>query len=92
MARYSTEDIRNIALVGHGHAGKTTLADLILSAEQTADQEKRKAIYTQALGVIADQAYWAPLFSYSANYLVSPQLDFPLDPDGLPRLQNATWK
>ncbi|MHC4880155.1 MAG: elongation factor G [Planctomycetota bacterium] len=30
MARYSTEDIRNIALVGHGHAGKTTLADLIL--------------------------------------------------------------
>lgn len=68
------------------------LADLILSAEQTADQEKRKAIYTQALGVIADQAYWAPLFSYSANYLVSPQLDFPLDPDGLPRLQNATWK
>jgi elongation factor G len=30
VARYSTEDIRNIALVGHGHAGKTTLADLIL--------------------------------------------------------------
>jgi elongation factor G len=30
VAGYKTEDIRNIALVGHGAAGKTTLADLIL--------------------------------------------------------------
>jgi elongation factor G len=30
VAGYKTEDIRNIALVGHGTAGKTTLADLIL--------------------------------------------------------------
>lgn len=73
-------------------SGDAALAELVLSAEQTAEQEQRKAIYSQALGIIADQAYWAPLFSYSANYLVSPNLDFPLDPDGMPRLQNATWK
>jgi elongation factor G len=30
MARYRTEDIRNIALVGHGAAGKTSLADALL--------------------------------------------------------------
>jgi elongation factor G len=30
MAKYKTEDIRNIALVGHGAAGKTSLADTLL--------------------------------------------------------------
>src|ERR1700747_2255562 len=30
MAKYHVEDIRNIALVGHGAAGKTSLADALL--------------------------------------------------------------
>ena len=30
MAKHKTEDIRNIALVGHGAAGKTSLADALL--------------------------------------------------------------
>ncbi len=30
MAKYATEDIRNIALIGHADSGKTTLADTIL--------------------------------------------------------------
>ena len=68
------------------------LEEVVLAAEQTNDPDTRKELYSKALGRIADQAYWAPLFSYSANYLVSPDLNFPLDPDGLPRLQNASWK
>src|SRR5947207_1714922 len=30
MAKYKVEDIRNLALVGHGTAGKTSLADALL--------------------------------------------------------------
>src|SRR5216684_6620757 len=30
MAKYKTEDIRNVALVGHGAAGKTSIADTLL--------------------------------------------------------------
>src|SRR5438445_12247556 len=30
MAKHNAEDIRNIALVGHGAAGKTSLADALL--------------------------------------------------------------
>lgn len=30
MASYSTEDIRNIALVGHSGSGKTTLIEAML--------------------------------------------------------------
>jgi len=35
MATYSTEDIRNIAFIGHGGAGKTTLAEAMLFATGT---------------------------------------------------------
>ncbi|WP_439523015.1 ABC transporter substrate-binding protein [Marivita sp.] len=73
-------------------SGDEDLTEIVLAAEQTADAEKRMALYEEALTTIAEQAYWAPLFSYSQNYLVSPELDFPLSPDGLPRLDDASWK
>lgn len=73
-------------------SGDDELTDMVMAAEATTDQDERLELYEQALNRIADQAYWAPLFSYSANYLVSPDLDFPLSADGLPRLQHSSWK
>ena len=32
MAKYKVDDIRNIALCGHGGTGKTTLVDRMLGA------------------------------------------------------------
>src|SRR5436305_8406562 len=38
MAKYHVEDIRNIALVGHGAAGKTSLADTLLFQAKAVDR------------------------------------------------------
>ena len=38
MAKYKVEDIRNIALVGHGPAGKTSLADALLFKAKAVDR------------------------------------------------------
>ncbi|MEQ9607594.1 MAG: ABC transporter substrate-binding protein [Kiloniellaceae bacterium] len=73
-------------------SGDKKVADLVLAAEQTMDQVKRAEIYDEALKIITAQAYWVPMFSYAQNYLVNPGLNFPLDPDGLPRLYEASWK
>ncbi len=39
MAKYKVDDIRNIALCGHGSAGKTTLADAILTSTGTLSRQ-----------------------------------------------------
>src|SRR5712671_2933753 len=39
MATHNVEDIRNIALVGHGAAGKTSLADALLFHAKAVDRK-----------------------------------------------------
>src|SRR5260370_38707408 len=39
MAKYSVKDIRTVALVGHGAAGKTSLADGLLFAAKAVDRK-----------------------------------------------------
>src|SRR5438477_2897732 len=39
MAKHKVEDIRNLALVGHGAAGKTSLADALLFKAKAVDRK-----------------------------------------------------
>ncbi len=73
-------------------SGDAEVVEWVLGAEQTADQDARYEFYRQAITRIAEQAYWVPLVTYTANYLVSSNLNFPLDNDGVPRLENASWR
>ncbi|WP_166267561.1 ABC transporter substrate-binding protein [Marinobacter caseinilyticus] len=74
------------------YSGDEALADTVLAAERTIDPGERQALYRQALNRIAEQAYWVPMFSYSQNYLLSPELEFPVPKDGVPRFWQASWR
>lgn len=74
------------------YSGDEALADTVIAAEQTIDAEERKRLYRQALNRIAEQAYWAPMFSYSQNFLLTPELEFSVPKDGVPRFWQASWR
>ncbi|MBB2930504.1 ABC transporter substrate-binding protein [Paraburkholderia silvatlantica] len=61
-------------------------------ADASNDPTERKAHYAAALKRISEQAYWAPLFSYSTNYAFTSDLNFQPWPDELPRFYQASWK
>jgi peptide/nickel transport system substrate-binding protein len=66
--------------------------DWLLAADTSIDSEKRKMLYKEALQRIAEQAYWAPLFTYVSNNCFSKDLDFTPYPDAVPRFFQAKWK
>lgn len=96
-ANGGTADTAMIARVHFGDTDRNLSRNpevmrLVTDAERTNDSARRAGLYHQALQIIADQAYWIPLYTYSVNYLMSPDLEFPIPPDGLPRLYEARWK
>ena len=46
MADYITTNIRNIALIGHGSEGKTTLTEAMLYAAGLVDRHGRAVFHT----------------------------------------------
>ena len=73
-------------------SGNPKVNELMLGAEQTLDLAERKRLYAEGLSLIADQAYWVPLWSYSEGVLSSKEIVFEQDQDGYPRLWNITWR
>ncbi|MCX7560405.1 ABC transporter substrate-binding protein [Sulfitobacter sp. F26204] len=61
-------------------------------ADQSNDPEKRKEFYSKALNRIAEQAYWAPMFSYNTNYVTNKDVDYTPTADEVLRFTNMSWK
>lgn len=66
--------------------------NLLEIADKSTDRAVRQTNYADALQKIADQAYWAPLWTYNVNYALSHDVSFTLDQDEIARFFNATWK
>lgn len=62
------------------------------AANQTTDQARRAADYETAYRRIADQAYWAPLFTMPINYAMSADVDVPIPDDENVEFWKARWK
>ncbi|MBJ7538729.1 ABC transporter substrate-binding protein [Marinomonas transparens] len=60
-------------------------------ADSSVDPVIRKENYTAAIKAISENAYWAPMFSYSSNYAFSKELNFTAYPDELPRFVESSW-
>lgn len=65
---------------------------LIEDADSQVDPDKRKAAWQKVLARIAEEALWAPLFSYAKYYAYSKDLDFTPTSDEIPPFYWAKWK
>lgn len=68
------------------------LTALLKAGDTTTDADKRRADYDKALKLIADEAYWVPLWTYTSNYVLAPALDFTPTPDEFVRFNEMGWK
>ncbi|ADZ90080.1 ABC transporter substrate-binding protein [Marinomonas mediterranea] len=69
-----------------------TVIKLLDTADSSVDPDTRKKAYSAAIKRISEEAFWAPMFSYSSNYAFSDTLNFTPYPDELPRFYESSWK
>jgi peptide/nickel transport system substrate-binding protein len=62
------------------------------AANATYDPKKREQHFRDALKRIAEEAYWVPVLTFSANYLASNDVVFEPWKDGMERLFLIRWK
>lgn len=66
--------------------------DLLNKGNNSVAPEVRKEAYKEALKIIADKAYAAPLYSLPVYYVANKDLTFKAYPDELVRFWEMTWK
>ena len=94
---YSINDVSAIFPVMYGggnddYARDPELTKLVEAGGATADAATRKKVYSAAIKLMTEKAYWLPLFTYVNTYAFAKQLEFKTFPDELPRFYFAKWK
>lgn len=77
---------------GDDMAKDADLIKLIAKADSTIDPEQRKGLWKLALGRIAEEAYWVPMFTYAKYYAFTKDLDFKPTSDEIPQFFRSSWK
>lgn len=67
------------------------VAEALLAAAQTADHDTRMEHYEFAVGQIAGELYWYPMWTHPTTYAYSADLEFQSHPDENPRFFMAKW-
>ncbi|MGF1551411.1 MAG: ABC transporter substrate-binding protein [Paracoccaceae bacterium] len=67
------------------------VTDLLEKGDTSTDPEVRKEAYGEALRIIAEQAYWAPMFTYNTNYVFTNEVSYEPTPDEVLRFHEMTW-
>ena len=62
------------------------------SANASMARDKRKEDYAKALKIIADKAYWVPLWTYNVITAHSKDLDVTENADEFVEFYRANWK
>ncbi len=73
------------------YAGDKEIAALLGAAGSTIDVAQRKEKYSAAFKLIADRAYWVPLWTYPSTVATSQELNFKATSDELVRFYDMSW-
>ena len=60
-------------------------------ADSSTDPDERIEYYTKAIQKIADEAFWAPMFTYNTNYVFSQDVSYTPTPDEVLRFVDMSW-
>ncbi|MCC7485049.1 MAG: ABC transporter substrate-binding protein [Burkholderiales bacterium] len=74
------------------YTGNPEVGKLVSAALNSYDAAVRRENFRKAIDLIAEQAYWAPVYFYGEEYLLSKEAHFDPPKDGMQRLYLIRWK
>jgi peptide/nickel transport system substrate-binding protein len=74
------------------YTGNPEVAKAVSAALTSYDPKVRHEQFRKAIQLITENAYWAPVYHYSEEYLVSKEAHFDAPQDGMQRLYLIRWR